>query len=286
MTVISQFNKLCNFFKFSLTAICLTVCFSSTASALDIDLAWDASSELSITGYKLYYQPNSRNISIEKNETIPVDVGDQTSATLTGLPDNQVYYFAVSAYDQMGNESPLSDVIANGWTPSLIAPEHGTNQEGSSYVTFVWDTAPSNYPVSYTLYYGTDPQLNSAVVPLAIPSPTKKNPLALLLALLAVTYLIFGQKRIKLNLVGATCLFFGLVATGCGGGGSGDGVSGGSANNPAAAPQTTVAVVAGKSDYHEVYDLAPATTYYWKVIAIDDDNPGLRYESDTFTFTN
>ena len=56
-------------------------------------LTWDANTEPILGGYQLYYGQASGNY------TASVDVGKQTSYTLTGLEEGKTYYFAVKAYD-------------------------------------------------------------------------------------------------------------------------------------------------------------------------------------------
>ena len=41
-----------------------------------------------------------------------VDIGEETSVTISGLDDRKNYYFAVTAYDEEGNESAYSAEIA------------------------------------------------------------------------------------------------------------------------------------------------------------------------------
>jgi len=122
--------------------------FAGQAMALDITLQWDANTEPDLAGYKVYYNigsngpPYNGTGAVEGNS--PIDVGNVTTFTLHGLPDdsgiNDQTYFVVTAYD---NE-----------TPSL--------ESGYSNEVKMWDqftgTAP-HAPViiggSYTLSNGT-----------------------------------------------------------------------------------------------------------------------------------
>jgi hypothetical protein len=75
----------------------------------------------------------------------------------------------------------------------------------------------------------------------------------------------------------------GFPLTGCGGGNSSlDGLS---PVNSVPTSSSTSIISVGKADYHEIYDLKPATTYYWKIIAQAVSNPSMRYESPTNSFT-
>jgi hypothetical protein len=42
----------------------------------------------------------------------PFTVGNVTTYTVPNLPRNNTYFFAISAYDSTGNESPLSSEVS------------------------------------------------------------------------------------------------------------------------------------------------------------------------------
>ncbi|MCK5511035.1 IPT/TIG domain-containing protein [Candidatus Parcubacteria bacterium] len=65
-----------------------------------VALSWDETE--SAVGYKLYYGISSGVYGGSE------DVGDDTSIILSGLTNGSVYYFAVTAYDEYGNESNYS----------------------------------------------------------------------------------------------------------------------------------------------------------------------------------
>ncbi len=65
-------------------------------------MAWNLSNESDLAGYKIYYGNSSRNYDTN------IDVGYQTSYTISGLVDGNAYYFAVTTYDIYGNESGYS----------------------------------------------------------------------------------------------------------------------------------------------------------------------------------
>ncbi len=56
-----------------------------------------------LAGYKLYYGTSSGSY------TISVDVGNVESSLVMGLTSGTTYYFAVTAYNQIGNESGYSN---------------------------------------------------------------------------------------------------------------------------------------------------------------------------------
>ena len=75
---------------------------STQGLAAQVTLAWDANTDPSVAGYKLYYGYASRTYST------PVNVGKVTQYTLTGIQEGKNCYFAVTAYDASGNESAFS----------------------------------------------------------------------------------------------------------------------------------------------------------------------------------
>lgn len=72
--------------------------------AADISLAWDASPTPTVTRYKVYWGPSSRTY------TQLVVIGNQTAYTVTGLTTG-TWYFAVTAADDIGNESDYSNEV-------------------------------------------------------------------------------------------------------------------------------------------------------------------------------
>ncbi|MDO9110269.1 MAG: hypothetical protein Q7U40_06405 [Desulfatirhabdiaceae bacterium] len=69
---------------------------------VSVHLAWDANTEPTVSGYKLYYGKATRNYSVV------VDVGKVTDYVLTGVSETSPIFFAVTAYDISRNESAYS----------------------------------------------------------------------------------------------------------------------------------------------------------------------------------
>lgn len=115
------------------------LCFffaASTVHALQVTLAWDASSEPDLAGYKVYYGTSTGNYSIS------YDAGNVNSYVISDLEAGNTYYFAATAYDQYGNESNFSNevtYIAAGANSSPVAQNgvHSTNEDtpGSGVLT-------------------------------------------------------------------------------------------------------------------------------------------------------
>ena len=89
-----------------LIGIGLLLGLPAAATAGSVSLAWDPNTETDLAGYQLYYGQSSGNYQFT------VDVGNQTTYTLSGLADGQTYYFAVTAYDTSGNESNFSSEVS------------------------------------------------------------------------------------------------------------------------------------------------------------------------------
>lgn len=75
-----------------------------------INLAWDASSDPTVTGYWVYYGSRS-GIYENYQDTGPVS-SNPVTYTLTGLTKGQSYYIVVTAYDQYRNESDFSNEVS------------------------------------------------------------------------------------------------------------------------------------------------------------------------------
>ena len=89
-----------------LTAFICLVLLSPDVHSAQVTLGWDANTESSIAGYRIYYGTASRVYSNI------IDVGNQTWGKVSGLGEGVNYYFAATAYDFDGNESNFSDEIA------------------------------------------------------------------------------------------------------------------------------------------------------------------------------
>ena len=86
-----------------------TVCF-----AADVTLAWDPNQEADFAGYGIYYR--------QGNDGPPYDLfgyvakeelsdPEAPAFTITGLQQDAVYYFALTAFDSAGDESAFSDSV-------------------------------------------------------------------------------------------------------------------------------------------------------------------------------
>ena len=74
----------------------------SALAASSVTLAWDPSVSTNVAGYNVYYG------AISRTYTNVVSAGSSTTATISGLVPNTIYYFAATAYDTDGIESDFS----------------------------------------------------------------------------------------------------------------------------------------------------------------------------------
>lgn len=70
------------------------------------DLKWDLSAEPELVGYNIYYGKTSGMYTRRRT------VGRVNQYRIDGLNNNEVYYFAVTAYDSQSRESDYSDEVA------------------------------------------------------------------------------------------------------------------------------------------------------------------------------
>jgi hypothetical protein len=96
--------------KLTVRSLLLGILLTSPLSGLfagSVTLAWDPSPDVSVVGYRLYYGVAS---GVYTNSAA---VGNVTNATVTGLANGTTYYFAATAFDVDGVESPFSNEATN-----------------------------------------------------------------------------------------------------------------------------------------------------------------------------
>jgi hypothetical protein len=79
--------------------------FPPFAHAAQATLAWDAGTDPSVAGYKVYYGTSSRNYQVV------IDAGKNTGCTIPNLQNGSTYYFAVTGYSNSGVESGYSNEV-------------------------------------------------------------------------------------------------------------------------------------------------------------------------------
>ncbi|MGB3717459.1 MAG: right-handed parallel beta-helix repeat-containing protein [Candidatus Promineifilaceae bacterium] len=94
-------------------AVSVTLSWTPVADIPDIGCRWPGSSEPDL-GYRLYYDTSGActlDGSGLPQGSSPIDAGQETQFTLTGLSAGESYYFVVAAYDYLERESPFSNVV-------------------------------------------------------------------------------------------------------------------------------------------------------------------------------
>lgn len=126
--------------------------------ARDVTLQWDPNTEPALAGYKIYYKADAPGPPFTGTESAqgasPVNAGNQTTATLTGLDPARSYYFAVTAYDAGGSESAYSNTVyvleTIAPTASITAPAANSAVAGTTTVSV---TAGDNLDVAKVEYF-------------------------------------------------------------------------------------------------------------------------------------
>ncbi|MBN2356509.1 Ig-like domain-containing protein, partial [candidate division KSB1 bacterium] len=107
--------------------LCSLLLLPSLIFAADVTLQWNANTDADLAGYRIHYGRASGQYQST------VDVGNVLSHTVTGLQENTEYFFALSAYDQLGNESGLSAEISgvpgDNNPPKLLSVQPVDTQE-------------------------------------------------------------------------------------------------------------------------------------------------------------
>jgi hypothetical protein len=158
------------YFQLLVAVTLLFVNFFSSASAREVTLYWEPSPSPDVIGYKVYYQQQMTQLPLFYQQQMtqlpslgrggaeqgasPIDVKNTLTATISGLDEDVVYYFSVTAYDSYNNESTYSNIVNTTWMPPLLFPA----DKMIVYLpaTFSWGAGPAGENLNYTLYYGTD----------------------------------------------------------------------------------------------------------------------------------
>ncbi|MEO5715680.1 MAG: Ig-like domain-containing protein [Luteolibacter sp.] len=106
------------FTRLAILAAVVTSLFAHAVSlaAPAVSLQWDPNPETDIASYELSYGTAAGNY------TTVVNVGQATTASVTGLTGGQTYFFAVAAYNADGQKSPASAEIS--YQVAAAAPDY------------------------------------------------------------------------------------------------------------------------------------------------------------------
>ena len=101
-------SHLSRFIFICLTALLIVpLSFPKIIHAAQVTLEWDAVIHPLLEGYVVYYGTYSGDYDVS------LDVGNYTSCTISDLDENEIYYFAVTAYSTEGEESDYSNEVSN-----------------------------------------------------------------------------------------------------------------------------------------------------------------------------
>jgi hypothetical protein len=122
----------------------LTLLFSFAAPtyAQDVTLEWDANTEPDLAGYNVHYKTQSSgppyNGTGATEGNSPIDVGNVTQFTLTGLSDGVTCFFVVTAYNTGDVESDYSNEVSTsgGVALAITSPQQGFSVNASNYTSY------------------------------------------------------------------------------------------------------------------------------------------------------
>ena len=139
-----------------LGVVLLVTALATAAQAQSsVTLAWDPSPDSAIGGYRLYEGAASRTY------TNVIDVGNVTTATVTGLVDGVTYFFAVTAYDTNGLESDFSGEISytvplptnTPPTIKLTSPGDGNGYPAPATISLGASVTANGHTISQVQFY-------------------------------------------------------------------------------------------------------------------------------------
>src|SRR6202043_344362 len=93
-----------------LAALAVVLGAKTALAQSSVTLAWNTDTDPTVVGYNLDYGTSSGNLTQTEN------VGNATTATVSGLTAGTTYYFAVTAYNAAGLNSVDSNIVS--YTPS------------------------------------------------------------------------------------------------------------------------------------------------------------------------
>src|SRR5512133_39609 len=157
-TIVKRTNK--KLINASLVFMVMLVCFlagQTDSFAETVALSWDANTESTLAGYKVYYA-DSPTLPFNGTGAVegasPINTQKLTTATLSGLDPNRTHYLAITAYDTAGVESSYSSIVtiheAIPPTTAVTAPANNATVSGTVSVTA---TASDNVGVAKIEFY-------------------------------------------------------------------------------------------------------------------------------------
>jgi len=93
---------------FAVLFLCLFVMGPGPGYTGEVTLTWDANTETDLAGYKVFAGTSSGSYDVNN----PIDVGNWTSCTMSGLQEGTTYYYVAKAYNTAGLESDYSNEVS------------------------------------------------------------------------------------------------------------------------------------------------------------------------------
>jgi chitinase len=142
-------------------ALLLFLAVNATCFATTVELQWDPKTEPGHAGYKVYYRADTVAFPFDgtgaTEGAAPIDVHNQTIATIGGLDPEHSYHFLVTSYDTSGIESGYSNIVS---VPELVAPDvsisYPANNSVVSATISVTAGASDNVGVTKVDFYVND----------------------------------------------------------------------------------------------------------------------------------
>ena len=122
---------------------------ASDSWAKEVTLEWDPNPEPGIGGYMVHYGTQSGIYEYS------LDVGNHTSAVISGLDPDTEYYFAVSAYSLDGLSSALSNEVTTALVPSSSFRAGGGGGGGGCFITSAQEPSDVNRKKFLIRYFQT-----------------------------------------------------------------------------------------------------------------------------------
>ncbi|MDB6056419.1 MAG: large protein [Verrucomicrobiales bacterium] len=132
-----------------LVAVLSSVCQSYGAQS--VNLAWNASSDSTVAGYKVYYGTNPSTLLSSSS----VDVGANLTATIPNLAVG-TYYFGATSYTSNGVESDLSNIASTNFlTAPTITGQTASLTAFFGTTTNLSVTVTGSSPLTYQWFFNT-----------------------------------------------------------------------------------------------------------------------------------
>jgi hypothetical protein len=147
--------KVCRRFILLLLVSCISYLIPSITDAAQLTVAWEKNPEPGVAGYKIYYGTSSGEYDYS------VDVGNQTICTISGIEPDRTYYFAATAYNEIGESNfsaEKSYSISSEPDPSTDPIDQFVidNGDENTYFTGRWRTSRCPNPYGDESLYSRD----------------------------------------------------------------------------------------------------------------------------------